>query len=775
MDKHGYSTKGLPKIFGTAAGTKIRDISRMIIMQAAMFVAGFIFAGVTIFDGARPMGLAFGAACATKKGAAAAMSGAFLGYAFQQGNGLQYCASLLVCATCALVFTRAKTPSSTVFMPFCVCLSLLCTGAVTLFSGFSPRTFVLLLCEVAIGASLTYFFSLGMSPAATGTRQSKLYLAGAASLLLALLLALQGVQFFGAISPSRVLAMACVMAAAYCGGSAAGAACGVAFGAAFDLSGGMQPYFAGIYGFSGLFAGMSHGESKLSFSVCYVIANMLASLWGMGLLGTSSPLYECFIASIIFIVMPQKLLTFFRGAFAPAAAIETHEGAHRTAKRTAAQLARARMALGEIAGSLGNFAKSGRSNDEDIAQVFRRAADKACRACPVCTACWDRDYVATFGALNDVTTMLRQNRKLETADFPIYFSSRCINISSFTGAVNDEYSEFLRRLSQKAKGRETQQLMKKQFDGAIGILREVEQGCAPEQDYPSLEMRAQKVASAYFHRPICSLFTQYGRMSVDIRLQKPENAPTDYEAFIKSLALALGRKFALPQEIMAQRGVLLRTVEQDKYDVRVDFEEQKKDGESVSGDKLMHFETEDGRAIIMLSDGMGSGSSAAQTSGETLDFIAKFAKAGCALAESALAVTPALCARMAERGFVTLDLLEINLLTGRCKITKYGAAPSYILAGGKTRTLLSRALPAGLENSNSGQTEEFDLPGTCTIFMMSDGVSESVDADYLRSESAANANPTSLCKGAIEFATAKASLPADDMTIISISVCRTSE
>lgn len=769
MDKRTYA---VGRFRAVRSDEKMRAKLKFIATQVGMFAAGLALTQGVMFEGARPMGLAFASASTNSKGGIAAMCGAFLGYALQGSDCLRYCASLIVCASCAAVFARTKAQTGSVFMPFCVFLSLLCTGAATLFLHFTPKDAILLLCEVTISASLTYFFALGLSNAKSGTRQEKLHLIGSLAILLAFFIAFQGVAIGGVISLSRVAAVFCVMAASYCGGSASGAACGVAFGAAFDLSRGMPPIFAGIYGFSGLFSGMSRGESRFSFAVCYVLANCLASLWAIGTGGTIAPLYECFIASVVFVVIPSKALVPFRSAFARTVEKEESPPDDRTVMRAQTQISQARAAVGELARSLGDFTHWNRKNDEDVSQVFHRAAERTCRTCPVSSACWDRDYVATFGAMNDVTQKLREHNKLETSDYPQYFSLRCINISSFAGAVNDEYGALLRRKSAAGTARETRLLMKKQCDGVDGVLRAVEASCAAPPSYPSLEMRAQKVAAAYFHRPACSLFVQSGRMNVDIYIKARDRAPMDLDAFTKSLSLALGRKFAQPVEVSAEKDIHLRAREGDAFCVEVGVAERAKDGEACSGDQHMSFTTEDGRAVIMLSDGMGSGISAAETSRDALEFIAGFARAGSGVCESALAVTPALSARMAERGFVTLDLLEINLLDGRCKIAKFGASPTYVVSGGKTRAFLSRALPAGLENGESEPAEEFDLAESSAIYMMSDGVADVVSAQFLQEiDTDGNSAAEAILERAIEAGEA----PLDDMTAIVINVCRVCE
>lgn len=746
--------------------------------QAGLALMGYIVSGAALFEGAHPFGVAWGAAfCCQGYGFGAAL-GAFLGYAALGAGGLHYCAALLVCTACAVVFARTKLEGSRVFMAFCAFFALLCTGSAMLMVHFSSRGLVLLVCEVLLCAGFVYFYSLAGEEAAPGTGRERMRLAGLAAVFLSLLLAFEPWRVFHVISPARVAAVLTVMAVAHCAGAGAGAGAGVAFGAALDLASGMQPHFAGVYGFAGLLAGICKARSRLAFAVSFVLANCAATLWGLGDPRAVAGLYECFCASVFFLLLPEGVFARLRAGFATQAAQGGVAPPQRASSSAVTRLRQATRALEALSMALTDVTdRFGRHNDEDITQVFRRASDKVCSRCPVSAACWDRDYVATLGAMNDVTDQLRQQGKLEPEDYPSYFSARCVNLRPFTGVVNDEYAALLRRRRQQAKAGGTRQLMRQQVEGVQGVLRDVEAGLldVPEY-YPSLQNRARSVAAAYFHRPAVTLYTEQGRMYCEVRVAGEEDLPEDAAAFTKSLSLALGRDFQPPEPVLSGKGTVVRCCERERFAVQVSCALRKKEGESVSGDQNMNFRTEDGRAVIMLADGMGSGEGAAAVSLDTLAFVARFAKAGCSLCESARAVAPVLAARLEERGFVTLDLLEIDLFTGRCALTKYGAAPSWLLSGGRARKFCSHALPAGLDPGNAPpEPEYFDLKDTCTLVMLSDGVADALDGDWFINCARQCAAPGEMAAAAIDAAARRAERPLDDMTALVISVTKCSE
>lgn len=76
-----------------------------------------------------------------------------------------------------------------------------------------------------------------------------------------------------------------------------------------------------------------------------------------------------------------------------------------------------------------------------------------------------------------------------------------------------------------------------------------------------------------------------------------------------------------------------------------------------------------------------------------------------------------------------VDLLEIDLLTGKAALYKGGAAPSYLRRGDKIYSLSSQSVPLGIIGElDAGKTEFAVEPGDM-ILMISDGVLAGTDED----------------------------------------------
>ena len=69
----------------------------------------------------------------------------------------------------------------------------------------------------------------------------------------------------------------------------------------------------------------------------------------------------------------------------------------------------------------------------------------------------------------------------------------------------------------------------------------------------------------------------------------------------------------------------------------------------------------------------------------------------------------------------TLDLLTVDLYTGRAGLFKAGAAPSFLVRGGVPRMLDGASLPMGVLDSLVGRSTTFALDAGDWVVLVSDG------------------------------------------------------
>ena len=124
---------------------------------------------------------------------------------------------------------------------------------------------------------------------------------------------------------------------------------------------------------------------------------------------------------------------------------------------------------------------------------------------------------------------------------------------------------------------------------------------------------------------------------------------------------------------------------------------------------------------LALSDGMGQGKLAADESKLTLEVLSKLILNGISLKDTIDSVNSLLKIKNRNDIFTTLDLCNINLVSAKMKMIKYGANPSYHLRDGKLEKIATKSLPVGVVSKLKMHSYEMRLQNNDVIIMSSDG------------------------------------------------------
>ena len=143
-----------------------------------------------------------------------------------------------------------------------------------------------------------------------------------------------------------------------------------------------------------------------------------------------------------------------------------------------------------------------------------------------------------------------------------------------------------------------------------------------------------------------------------------------------------------------------------------------------NGDRCAVFTGVRDLQYVVLCDGMGTGVGAAQEGKTALQLLRRLLTAGYP-ASAAIRCLNSVCALRSRAGAVTVDLLEIELRTGKARIYKWGAAPSYLISAMGAERIGVPSPPPGL--SVLEQTElqyKLSLHRGQRLILVSDGVGQ---------------------------------------------------
>ena len=740
------ATKETLKTRAARAREEMRETGRLVLRAPALvhtaecaihFLLGAMLSGAEIFGGYAPFGLALVGASGSGLDGLAALLGACLGYLSFQGftDGLRYIAAAILIFSVSFAFYDIKLCRKSWFMPICAAVLDALTGFVYLSKrGWLTADSIFFLTELILVGGAVYFYRMALAPWKSKREEALLSPRQLVSMLIlggTVLITLSGIPVFWGLSLGRLAAALAVMAAGYQCGVGHGAAVGVLSGLAMDIAAGGAPFYSMAFGFAGLMTGVMRRQGRLFAALTYVLADAVAVLWTWNDGLRISILYEVFVASIIFMVLPDSLL---RAVGALAVAEPRQDTSSRARACLKARLDETAAAFRSLHESLRTSFTSRNFNDADSSAIFDRTAERVCRKCALQTSCWQKDYVSTFNALNDALPSMLERGRAEATDFPSYFSSRCLHFPRFLAAVNEELAALLYRRQYRARLEENRTSVCRQYGALAEIFGDAaaEFGAELTPD-PTRERRIrQHMAALGLDGEAAAFYDEGGHLRVEIEGPRLESLTTEEELHklsvlaglpLRQVTVVEGRKcdklvLAQAEPLMAVAGVAARN----------------KAGETVSGDTGAWFKLDDGSLYVLLCDGMGSGSAASEDSTLAVKLLEQFLRAGVSPDAALRTLNGALALRgEAQGGFTTIDLLRVDLFTGDAAVYKYGAAPTYVRHGEKVSRISGSALPAGLAAGEGAPDKHgFTLRAGDCVLLVSDGVTGGGEDIWLR-------------------------------------------
>lgn len=189
---------------------------------------------------------------------------------------------------------------------------------------------------------------------------------------------------------------------------------------------------------------------------------------------------------------------------------------------------------------------------------------------------------------------------------------------------------------------------------------------------------------------------------------------------------AAGVKLGAPEYFRKDKMALMECTAKKRLSVSVATASMAGSKSEVSGDTVVHFETDSDYYYILISDGMGSGEVAKETSLFVSDFLKGALQIGAAK-EALIHMLNHTVKSRREECSATVDLLEVDLLSGGGTFIKSGAAPSFVKRESSIFRIRSQTAPIGLLSSIDTEKIKVDIRPGDYVIMLSDGVADEAD------------------------------------------------
>lgn len=231
--------------------------------------------------------------------------------------------------------------------------------------------------------------------------------------------------------------------------------------------------------------------------------------------------------------------------------------------------------------------------------------------------------------------------------------------------------------------------------------------------------------------------TGSGRYIIDVYTdlcQNTDGTECDIKKICRILSKVLNQKIVIQSQecgLRLNKNMCKFTyISDDKFNLQIGIAKSTKSGSPVSGDSSLHIKLQDGKYLLALSDGMGSGPEAMKSSKIAVKMLERLLAAGFEKDVSLKLINSTLSANTDDDMYATLDIEILDLFNGNMEFIKSGACPTYVKRGRNIQLLKAVALPTGILNDVDLVVYDYDLQDGDIIVMCTDGVIDS-NKEYL--------------------------------------------
>ena len=566
-----------------------------------------------------------------------------------------------------------------------------------------------------------------------------------ASLLLAISVGAFGDFNIVGFNIRNILSIFIVMALGWKNGILVGTTSGVTIGVTLGVITGSEPIMIAAYAISGMLAGIFNKLGKIGVIIGFALGNVLLAYVSNGYTVELIYFKEILVASIGLLLLPKNFqidLEEFIGnsKFLPV----TPNGALNKSKEVAENLTHVSDAIKEMATSY-------RGNIEDASDIEIKEKNKEIFMTELLNNLEPYkdnmlyDDIANpeseitqkiFEYLLDKQEIDRKALLQIFADCNSYvvgFDDKEVsqyledNISQMITLINISYkvskNDFIWRKkieqSQKNIGNQLTAMSKAIEKMAKGMKQEIqEEANGKNENYQKETIE------------ITQLLKQKDIQVEEISIQKQDRffvtiyakeilETAKLELIEKLLTKSLGEKIVLNDETSV--GTKYTFLSDDRFEMAIGNSMATKSKSEVSGDSILNIRLKDGKYLVAISDGMGTGNQAKKSSTQALKMLENLLLSGFDKKTSLDLINSSLINQDNEV-FATLDIAIVDLYKGNIEFIKSGACPTYIKNNKRVQIIKANSLPTGIIEKGNIQTFDYDINSGDILLMCTDGV-----------------------------------------------------
>lgn len=316
-------------------------------------------------------------------------------------------------------------------------------------------------------------------------------------------------------------------------------------------------------------------------------------------------------------------------------------------------------------------------------------------------------------------------------------------IEKMVKAINSSYRISKLNFIWKKKIIENKEAMGTQLDGISKTISDIAEGINKDLDQENVMTEKEKIKK---------LLEQKNIIAEDINIKKQKNNKLEVTLYVKPCNEYEDNNSLEVEECLADkiRPILSKFFKQEldiqlvdcaiqndkeicyfkytsknKYSLQIGLAKITKNGSPVSGDTSLKMKLQDGKQLIAISDGMGSGPNARKSSRIATQMLKRLLGSGFNKETSLDIINSNMCLNSEDDSYATLDIAIFDLFEGNVEFIKSGASPTYIKNRKHVDIIKNLTLPAGILNDIDLKISDRDLEENEILVMCSDGIIES--------------------------------------------------
>lgn len=584
------------------------------------------------------------------------------------------------------------------------------------------------------------------------------------SLLLAIAISVFGDFTIFGFSLKNIFSILIVLVLGWKNGILVGATGGVTIGVVLGIIGNSEPLMIAAYALSGMIAGLLNRFGRIGVIVGFAIGNVVLAYAANGNTVPTIMFQEILIASLGLLAVPKTIQINIEDLFGTTKLLPETTGRDLEGnKDTIFKLNSISETIFDMAESYQEAAatilseeelkKQEKSNLDIFVEELRQNLEGLEN-----NMLYEPINYPEDNLLEDIFDQLLEKELISEKDLVAILAAHNsyivgfedtneqakLDVSKMIKTINYSYRISKMNFIWQKKMDESKKTVSSQLKGVSEAISKM----AEEIDqYPEEQFTDKKTE-------ILSLFEQKGITVKDILIKKAESGrytieiytnlcdnPDGTQCDIKKIEKILSK--VLQDKVVVQKqecGLRLNKPEckftymsDDRYSVQIGIAKATKEGSPVSGDSSIQIKLEDGKYLLTISDGMGSGPEAMKSSKIAIKMLERLLAAGFEKDTSIKLINSTLSANTKDDMYATLDVEILDLFNGNMEFIKNSACPTYVKRNKEVQLLKSVSLPTGILDNVDLVVYDYDLQDEDILVMCSDGVIDS-NKEYINKQ-----------------------------------------